>query len=205
MNELCHLVQKEKMFMKKLLITLSVASIMSGCASSPDKMATAGAKFVQKTVVTSNSDNNDMYIAYADGRENIFYDADEYKSFLKVGESTFRKTYIGAGTNGMTRSFGLLKADKKKPTNPAEQMLNGELTPASDFYAEIYNEEKNRFYVFGNWQDFADYLKTGTDTYHYTEIGAGPKGATVVYVLNKTNNKVKPEATVKQFKANHAE
>ncbi|PLA74017.1 hypothetical protein CYQ88_07900 [Hydrogenovibrio sp. SC-1] len=191
--------------MKKLLITLSVASIMAGCASSPEKVASSEQKAIHKTVVAPNSDNNDMYVAYADGRENIFYDADEYKSFLKVGESTFRKTYIGAGTNGMTRSFGLTKADKKKPTNPAEQMLKGELAPASDFYAEVYNEERNRFYVFGNWQDFSDYLKTGIDTYHYTEIGAGPKGATVVYVLNKSNNKVKPEATVKQFKANHAD
>lgn len=193
--------------MKKLIIALSVVSVMGGCASAPEATSSASQKPIEKTVKKSEAvalDNGDMYVAYVHGRENIFYDAHEYKSFLQVGESTYRKTYIGGGTNGMTRSFGLTKADKKKPTNPAEQMLKGEMQPAADFYGEIYNSEKNRFYVFGNWKDFSDYLKTGIDTYHYTEIGAGPKGATVVYVLNKSNNKVKPEATVKKFKANHA-
>lgn len=194
--------------MKKLMIALSVTTIMSGCATAPEAPKTDAKKMVAADVSSKQTmalNNEDLYVAYVDGRENIFYDAAEYKSFLKVGESTFRKTYIGAGTNGMTRSFGLTKADKKKSTNPAEQLLNGELKPADNFYAEVYKEENNRFYVFGNWPDFIDYLKTGIDTYHYTEIGDGPKGATVVYVLNKSNNKVKPEATVKQFKANHAQ
>jgi len=193
--------------MKKLIIALSVASLASGCATSPVGGSKAAQEPVAKTAKVADAialNNDDLYVAYVDGRENIFYDLHEYKSFLEVGESTFRKTYIGAGTNGMTRSYALTKADKKKPTNPAEQMLKGEMAPAADFYGEVYNEEKNRFYVFGNWKDFTDYLATGVDTYHYSEIGAGPKGATVVYVLNKSNNKKKPEATVQRFKANHA-
>ena len=187
--------------MKKLLIAMSVAGLMVGCSSEPKKVEVPT---VQPEVVAPASLNNeDMYVAYVDGRENVFYDAELFVKFLEEGETPFRKTYIGEGTNGMTLVYGLTKDDKNKSTNPAEQMLKGELKPAEGFYAEVFNADHNRYYVFSAWEDFDAYVKTGADNLRYVEIGSGPKSETVVYILNEGNKKKKPEALIAKFKATH--
>ncbi|GKT11466.1 MAG: hypothetical protein ISEC1_P0430 [Thiomicrorhabdus sp.] len=180
--------------MKKLLLALMVAGILSGCT---EKAAPV------KSEAIASLNNEDLYVAYVHGRENVFYDAGLFKEFLELGETSFRKTYIGAGTNGMTVIYGLTKADKKKATNPAEQMLKGELAAADNFYGEVFKAEENRFYVFTTWADFDRYVKTGVDNLIFSDIGAGPKGETVVYVLNSKNKKKKPVAAIAQFNANH--
>jgi hypothetical protein len=59
---------------------------------------------------------------------------------------------------------------------------------------------EGRIYVFNNFQDMSDVRKVGEAPYRFTEIGTGPKGETVVYVLNKTNKKKKPVALIDAFK-----
>ncbi|BBP42897.1 hypothetical protein [Thiosulfativibrio zosterae] len=188
--------------MKKLLIAMSVAGLMVGCSNEPKKVEVPT---VQPEVVAPASLNNeDMYVAYVDGRENVFYDAELFVKFLEEGETSFRKTYIGEGTNGMTLVYGLTKDDKKKSTNPAEQMLKGELKPAESFYAEVYNADHNRFYVFSAWESFDAYLKNSIDNFRYSDIAAGPKGETVVYVAaDEAAAKKIPVEAMAKFKATH--
>lgn len=186
--------------MKKLLIALMATAVLAGCAGNSEKTASVKP---EQTKSVASLNNEDLYVAYVHGRENIFYDDKLFNEFLEIGEVAYRKTYIGAGTNGMTVSYGLTKADKKKSTNPAEQMMKGELAAAENFYGEVFKSEENRFYVFTTWADFDTYIKTGVDNLRYSDIGSGPKGETVVYVLNSKNKKSKPVAAIAKFKANH--
>ena len=39
--------------------------------------------------------------------------------------------------------------------------------------------------------------------FRYTDIGAGAKGETLVYVLNKNNKKQKPDALMTEYKQRH--
>ena len=189
--------------MKKLLIALAVSGVMTGCANSPKEEATTKVQPVVENVApVTEVNNDDIYVAYHHNRENVFYDAKTYKDFLSLGETSFRKTYIGGGTNGMTVVYGLTKADKNKlEAMPGELMMTGKLEAAQDFYAEVFKHD--RFYVFSTWADFDGFVKTGTDNLRYVEIGSGPKGETVVYILNKDNKKKKPEALIAKFKETH--
>lgn len=45
---------------------------------------------------------------------------------------------------------------------------------------------------------------TGEVPLRYTDIGGGPNGMTVIYVLNEDNKKERPEQLKKLFKARHA-
>ena len=179
-------------------------AVLAGCAGNGEKTTAMKSEPAAKSAAqTASLNNEDLYVAYVHGRENVFYDAGLFKEFLELGETAYRKTYIGAGTDGMTVSYGLTKKDKKKKTNPAEQMMKGELAAADDFYGEVFNSEENRFYVFTTWADFNTYVKTGVDNLRFSDIASGPKGETVVYVLNSKNKKNKPVAAIAKFKANH--
>lgn len=179
---------------------MMATGLLAGCATNEDKAALATSEPVK---AAASLNNDDLFIAYVDGRENVFYDVDLYREFLQMGETAYRKTYIGAGTNGMSVSYGLTKEDKKKPTNPAEQMMKGEMAAAEKFHGEVFKAEENRFYVFSTWADFETYVTTGVDNLRYSDIGSGPKGETVVYVLNNQNKKQKPVESIRKFKANH--
>jgi translation elongation factor P/translation initiation factor 5A len=83
--------------MKKIIVALLATGLMVGCSTAPEKSAV-----VDKKVAVKNLNNNDLYVVYHDGRMNVFYDADLYKEFLSVGETAYRKTFIGAGPKGET-------------------------------------------------------------------------------------------------------
>ncbi|WP_019556099.1 putative periplasmic lipoprotein [Thiomicrorhabdus arctica] len=187
--------------MKKLLVALSVAGMMTGCSSVPESNSTQGdAKVVEKTAAASSLNNEDLFVVYEEGRMNIFYDADLYKDFLQLGETSFRKTFIGAGPKGETLMYGLTKADKKKLTGiPSIEMMEGRLAPANDFYGEIIAD--GRINVFDDWKLFQMFMAHGEVPFRLTDIGAGPKGETVVYALTKETKKKRPEALIAKFKA----
>jgi hypothetical protein len=141
----------------------------------------------------------EIYEAHEDGRIYAFYDRALYKEFLQVGETPFRLTRIGTGPNGKTMVFGLTAADKKKGENtPAVKLYENKVKPADNFYAEM--TQHGRIYVFDKFADMDAVRQFGHPTFFYTEIGSGPSGETVVYVLNKGNNKHKPEALIAEFK-----
>ncbi len=187
--------------MKKLLVALAVSGLMTGCSTAPESnSAQVETKVVEKMAVAPSLNNEDLFVVYHDGRMNIFYDAGLYKQFLQVGESAYRKTLIGAGPKGETLMYGLTKADKKKLTGiPSIEMMEGRLQGADDFYGEIVSE--GRINVFSDWKLFQMFMSVGEVPFRLTDIGAGPKGETVVYALTKATKKKRPEVLISKFKA----
>lgn len=145
----------------------------------------------------------EIYEVHDDGRIYAFYDKKTFKQFMQVGETAYRLTRIGTGPNGETMVFGLTKKDKKKGANtPAVKLYANKIKPAKDFYAETMRH--GRIYVFSTFADMQTVRQFGHPNFFYTEIGSGPKGETVVYVLNKKTKKKKPVALIAEFKKRNA-
>jgi len=182
-------------FFAAAFVAASVA--LSGCTSTASKDGVKEASAVKAAGTSSIQ----IFESHDDGRINVFYDQKTFDSYKSVGETAFRLTRIGAGPNGETVVFGLPKADKKKGADtPAVKLWDGKLE-ASSFYGEMY--KSGRIYVFSDKPEMDHVRKLGHPSYMYTEIGAGPKGETVVYVLNKSNKKKKPVDLMAKFKAMH--
>ncbi len=154
-------------------------------------------------VATPHYNVNDYYQVYKDGRIYVFDDYKTYDDFLKLGETTYRLTRIGAGPHGETIVFGLRKKDKKMRSGIGAVDLFDGKTEAIDegFYGEVVKD--GRIYVFDHWEDMKAFLNVGEAPYRFTQIGAGPNGETVVFVLNKKNKKKQPVELVKLFKQKH--
>ncbi|WP_127471346.1 hypothetical protein [Thiomicrorhabdus aquaedulcis] len=190
--------------MKKLLLAIMATGVLSGCTANettteePKNMAKAEA------AATSTAQNNDdFYVVIEDGRLNVFYEAELYKSFLSVGEATFRKTMIGAGPKGETVMHGLTKKDSEKASGiPSVEMLEGRLAPAEKFYGEIRHE--GRINVFDNWALLQEYLANHEVAFRVTEVGAGLKGETIVFAQTKANSEKQPTELRAKFKAFYA-
>lgn len=146
---------------------------------------------------------NDYYQVYKEGRIYVFDDLDTYLDFMELGETPFRLTRIGVGPEGETVVFGLQKKDKSLSSGiGGVDLYDGKAEGAKvGFYGEVVKE--GRIYVFSEWSDLKSFLSVGEAPYRFTEIGAGPKGETIVYVLNKDNKKKKPVDLIAQFKKNH--
>jgi hypothetical protein len=184
------------MLFRNLFVIALLTVLMTACASSETKTSDSTPSSPQ---TASTEDNSDFYEVHQDGRIYIFYDAETYKEFVALGETAYRKTYIGAGPNGEALVYGLTRADKKKTSGiPSIDMAEGRLEGSKEgFYAEIRTE--GRIYVFDDWNEVASFRKTGEAAYRLTQIGAGPAGETVVFVLTKENKKKRPEALIKKF------
>jgi len=174
--------------LKKIYTLLATMLMLSACAS---------------TGSSSSSDDMSIYEVHKKGRIHVFYDRKEFKSFMKVGETTFRLTRIGAGPKGETMEFGLTKKDKKKPGKVAAiKLYDGKIKAGDDFYAEMY--KNGRIYVFNNFKDMETVRNFGHPNYFYMSVGTGPKGETVVYVLNSKNKKKKPVGLIDEFKSRNS-
>lgn len=183
--------------MKKLLVALLATGVMAGCSANQEKVADTKVQEVSQTL-----NNDDLYVVYHDSRINVFYDAAVYKEFLELGETSYRKTFIGAGPNGETIVHGLTKADKSKLVGiPSIEIMEERLPVAEDFYGEIVAD--GRINVFSDWENFKAFMSHGEVPFRLTVIGGGPKGETVVYALTKESKKKRPEALIAKFKAFH--
>lgn len=167
---------------------------LAGCNETKKEEAAAAPAKAEAVATTY------MYEVIHDGRINVFYDRKTYEEFLSLGETSFRLTRIGDGPNGETVVFGLTKGDKKKGANtPAAKLWDGKAQPTGDFYGELRNH--GRIYVFNSMKDMEPVRAFGHPNFFYMEVGAGPQGETVVYVLNSKNKKKKPDALIARFKA----
>lgn len=166
----------------RLLVVVAALSL-SACAAS-----------------TSTSEKDDILLeAHEHGRIHIFYDKETFAEFRQNGETSYRLTRIGAGPKGETVVFGLTGEDKSKRSGiPAVEIYDGE-RQSENFYGEMYRH--GRIYVFDNYQDMKAVRDTGHASYFYTEIASGPKGETVLYVLNSSNKNDKPVGLIGKFKA----
>ena len=181
-------------FLKKAAIAVAVTGVtlsLTACQSNEVKeMAVAPAAV---------ENNQDLYEVSHEGRHYVFDDYAVYQEFLEIGETSYRKVFIGGGPHGETLVFGLRGEDKKKLEGLAGvEMYNGKLEAADDFYGEMRGED-GRLYVFSTLADMEAVRTTGEAAYRLTQIGTGPQGQTVVFVLNSTNKKKYPEALIARF------
>lgn len=147
---------------------------------------------------------NYFLVFHENGRIYAFGDAKNYLLFLEHDEVPLTRTRIGAGPDGETVVFGITKDDANKLDLPSkgELFFDGKMGEVGPFYGEVLRD--GRFYVFGEWKDFKDFLAHREVTYTFTEIGTGPKGETVIYALNKeTVKQGRPAKLIEQFKTLH--
>ena len=182
--------------MKKLFTIITVLLAiggLSGCATNEAK---------QSDKAEADNAALEIYEMHHENRIYVFYDRKLLKEFQAVGETPFRLTRIGVGPNGETMVFGLTKHDKKmKKPIPAIELYDGKIK-ADAIYAEMYKH--GRIYVFNNFDDMKTVRNFGHPNFMFTQIGAGPKGETVVYVLNKSNKKKRPDALIEDFKRHNS-
>ncbi len=182
----------------KGMTALLIVAFVSAC-SMTDEKDMSGEKPGTTTATVAPME---IYEVHHDGRIHVFYDHKLYSDFLELGESPFRLTRIGAGPNGETLVFGLTGADKKKPDGVnAIKLYDGKMNAPDNFYAEMRKD--NRIYIFSQFEDMKPVRDFGAPNYMFTEIGAGPKGETVVYVLNKSNKKKRPDALIAKHQSMH--
>lgn len=174
------------------------AVLLAGCATfaPPAVSASAPAASTHATAPV-------QYFAVLpeDGRYYLFGDAQLYLSYLKHGEVALTHTRIGASPTQTTVVFGMTNADAKssKPL-AAETLFDGKATTTSPFYGEAFKD--GRYYVFNDFKDMNIFLEHGEAALAFTDIGTGPNGASLVWVMNNHSmKKGRPLETMAMFKA----
>jgi len=203
---------KQKMHMTALLSSAAVMLALSGCATDVQKAAPAApvqaaapvvapaAPAAAVTAVPAPTASEFFIVLPESGRIHVFGDAKNYLNYLAHGEVALTRTQIGAGPKGQTIVYGITGDDVKKNTaSLGEQIYQDKLPGAEDFYGEVF--KSGRYYVFGDLKDMKAFAAFAEVPYSYTDIGAGPKGETLVWVMNKDSyKKGRPLATIERFK-----
>lgn len=199
-----------KQFLPYALTSLMALGVMSGCATQTNATKASESKPAATAPVAAAAQPaasvaaNYFLVYHENGRIYPIADSKNYLAFLDVDELIYTRTRVGAGPDGETIVFGIEKKesdDLNKPSK-AELFYDGKMEVTGPFYGEVFRD--GRFYVFGEWADFKDYLAHKEITFTFTEVGTGPKGETVIYALNKkTKDEGRPVALVEAFKKLH--
>lgn len=148
---------------------------------------------------------NDYYELHQDRRIYVFDDPKTYRDFLANGETPYRLTRVGAGPHGETIVFGLRAMDKERKEGElgGVRLYDGKVDGIdTGFYAEIAQD--NRLFVFDDAKNFKAF-RNGIETpFRYTEIGGGPHGETLVFILSKGQADKKPQALIDRYTQLHA-
>jgi len=184
-----------------LSVVALAALTLVGCANQAPTTASKAASTYAAAPAKAEASASEYYVVLTEeGRFYAFGDFKTYQQFLAHGEVALTRTRIGAGPDGKTVVFGLTKADVKanKPTK-GELVFDGKLSGGTDFYGEVFKE--GRFYVFDDLKDMKEFAAVGEVPYAFTDIGTGPQGKSLVWVMNKTSIKEgRPEARIARFK-----
>ncbi len=191
---------------KHLLITSLVVAMGFGGPMANSEAQDAVPQNATPVVAAEKKEvpEQNFYMTFLDKRVYVLGDFNLQKLFAETKEVALRRTRISEGPDGATLVFGMTKDDVKRggPTD-AELLYDGKLQPAGSFYGEVF--KNGRYYVFVTWADMHAYLKQGDVSLTFTEIGAGPKGETVIYALNKESAKSgKPVAAIERFHNQHS-
>lgn len=184
--------------MKASIMIAAAALALAGCAGAPEKQSAAPAA---APAATAGQANEYYVVLPEDGRIYAFGRAKDYFDYMAHGEVTLTRSRIGAGPNGKTVVFGITGDDvKQNRPSLGEQVFDGKLEGAADFHGEVFKD--GRYYVFGVLKDMKAFVAFGEAPYSFTDVGAGPKGATVVWVMNKDSiKKGRPTATIERFRS----
>lgn len=169
---------------------------LSGCAT---QQSASGSSMQTQPAATEKA--NYFLVFHENGRLYAFGDATNYLLFMEHDEVPLTRTRIGGGPDGQTVIFGITNKDAKVLDKPSmgERFFDGKVGDVGAFYGEVFRD--GRYYVFGEWKDFKDYLDHKEVAFTFTEIGTGPKGETVIYALNKkTKDKGRPVELIEAFK-----
>jgi hypothetical protein len=188
------------------------AALLAGCASQPAQppkaeapkadAAKAEAKPTTAAAPAVQAQASEFYVVQPeDGRYYAFGSFKLYQDYLAHGEVALTRSRIGAGPTGQTVVFGITNDDVKSgQPSVAEQIYDGKLAPAPNFYGEVF--KGGRYYVFDNLKALMEFAAFGEVPYSYTDIGTGPNGATVVWVMDKESfAKGKPTQRMERFLA----
>lgn len=123
--------------------------------------------------------NDDYYEYHQDGRIYVLADAKDVKSFLGSGEIPLRLTRIGGGPKGETLVFAIAQPEKnKKDGFGSVEIFDGRRKGYDkSFYAEV--KKDNRYIVFGDWNSFDAYRRSGQMPQSST--GTAPDGTPVFF------------------------
>lgn len=187
-----------------LMGAAAAALTLAGCATQAPAPAPAPAPAAAPAPAPAAAAQVKEYFVVLpeDGRQYTFADSKNYLAFLSHGEVPLTRTRIGAGPKGNTVVFGITGDEAKDVTKPslAELAFDKKLPPAADFHGEVFKD--GRFYVFAEHKDMEPFIAYGEVPYSFTDIGAGPNGETIVWVMNKDSiAKGRPTATIERFKA----
>lgn len=191
---------------RHLGLSVLLLAALAGCANQATvPPAEPAAKPVPATPVAPAVQSTASPLTYfavlpEDERHYLFGDAKTYLSYLQHGEVALTRTRIGASPAGTTVVFGITADDvKDNRPNPAELVFDGKLVPGAGFYGEVFKD--GRYYVFHDLRDMKIFLEHGEAALTFTDVGAGPNGATQVWVMNKdTMPQGRPTATMAMFK-----
>ncbi len=191
---------------QRLCLPVSLLVALAGCASQmTEPPAASVAKPVAAAPAVPAVQSTASPLTYfavlpEDERHYLFGDAKTYLSYLQHGEVALTRTRIGASPAGTTVVFGITADDvKDNRPNPAELVFDGKLVPGAGFYGEVFKD--GRYYVFHDLRDMKLFLEHGEAALTFTDIGAGPNGATQVWVMNKETMPLgRPMATMAMFK-----
>lgn len=196
-----------------LLAAPVAALIVAGCASTPqpEQAAAAPAPAVSTAVQAPQVQtpqaeapkpkvSAEFYEVFHDnGRVYRFDDFKTYHEFLATGEVAYVLTQIGAGPRGETVVWGQIKANADKSSGfPAYELIAGNLKP-DVLYAEVVRN--GRIFVADDLKELMAFRSSHEASYSFVDIGAGPKGETVVYVLTKATASQRPDALMAKFRA----
>lgn len=196
----------------RVILVSALALVAVGCVTAPEAPPDEGGMTATPTSKpgTPPSANApaaapgtvELYVVLpASGRIHAFGDLRNYADFLQHGEVALTRTAIGAGPGGKTIVYGITGDDvKANQPSRAERLLAAGSPAPSAFYGEVFRD--GRFFLFGSLKDMTDFAAFGEVPYSYTDIGAGPQGETLVYVMNKDSYaKGKPMDRLERFKA----
>jgi len=184
------------------------AALLAGCASQPAQPPKIGAPKADVTkpaaaaAPATQTQASEFYVVLPEnGRYYAFSSFKLYQDYLAHGEVALTRTRIGAGPTGQTVVFGITKADVKSgQPSVGELIFDRKLPPAPQFYGEVF--KGGRYYVFDNLKALMEFAAFGEVPYSYTDIGAGPAGATVVWVMDKSSYaKGKPAQRMERFRS----
>ncbi|QUM81825.1 hypothetical protein HWV01_16800 [Moritella sp. 5] len=180
--------------MKKTLV-LTMAILLGGCVATDTASTTSSSQ-------VANVQTEQFFEVHKGGRIYLFSDFDLYQDFMQLGHTAYFKAFIGEGPHGETLKFGLTSEQKKKLEGVKHvDLYQGKREVTGPFYGEMFME--NRYYVFSSWADMKLTRDSGEAALRFSDIGAGPDGKTVIYVLNSNNKKQRPDALMAEFKKAH--
>lgn len=174
--------------LKPLSLLLATATL-AACATPP-----APAK-------PASPNNEDWYQVRTEENLYLFDDYSVYRDFLVSGKAPVLRDLGEKDKWGQDVVLALGADAQNKPLEQiaAYQFYRVALPSAWPFYGEIRQDEV--IYVFRRAGDMTEMNSIGEPVFRYTDIGGGPNGERVIYVLAKEEKL--PEDTIKQFKTRY--